>query len=235
MKKKNLVVTVGALVVVLGVVVTVCYFCLISPAVDLVPLRKGGQPLLRTVRAYERRSSGSPAAGEAVYLPGSIADVATVARPSLTPVAEVQPRKVVYNAAFALLVSAYFFLRGHNQPGGGFIAGLVTAIALLLQTVAAGPAALRPDLGPQGAYRRKLALLHTTLGASLLVACAAGLGSWLFAYPFLTSTFAHPVLPIVGELPLASAAVFDLGVYLAVVGATVLALTGVGRLARRKD
>jgi multicomponent K+:H+ antiporter subunit A len=136
---------------------------------------------------------------------------------------------------FALLVSAYFFLRGHNQPGGGFIAGLVTAIALLLQTVAAGPAALRPDLGPDGAYRRKLGLLHTTLGASLLVACAAGLGSWLLAYPFLTSTFAHPVLPIVGELPLASAAVFDLGVYLAVVGATVLALTGVGRLARTKD
>ena len=70
------------------------------------------------------------------------------------------------------------------------------------------------------------------LGASLLIACATGLGSWLLGYPFLTSTFAHPVLPIVGELPIASAAAFDLGVYLAVVGATVLALTGVGRLAR---
>ncbi len=136
---------------------------------------------------------------------------------------------------FALLVSVYFFLRGHNQPGGGFIAGLFTAVALLLQTVAAGPGALRPDLGPQQAYRRKLDLLHRTLGASLLVACAAGLGSWLLGYPFLTSTFAHPVLPIVGEVPIASAAVFDLGVYLAVVGATVLALTGVGRLARTKD
>jgi multicomponent K+:H+ antiporter subunit A len=136
---------------------------------------------------------------------------------------------------FALLVSVYFFLRGHNQPGGGFIAGLFTAVALLLQTVAAGPGALRPDLEPQQAYRRKLGLLQSTLGLSLLVACAAGLGSWLLGYPFLTSTFAHPVLPFVGEVPLASAAVFDLGVYLAVVGATVLALTGVGRLARTGD
>ena len=53
-------------------------------------------------------------------------------------------------------------------------------------------------------------------------------------YPFLTSTFGHPVLPWVGELPLASAAAFDFGVFLVVVGATVLALTGIGRLARRE-
>jgi multicomponent K+:H+ antiporter subunit A len=41
---------------------------------------------------------------------------------------------------FALLVSVHLFLRGHNQPGGGFIAGLVLAIALLLQHVAHGRA-----------------------------------------------------------------------------------------------
>lgn len=133
---------------------------------------------------------------------------------------------------FALLVSVYFFLRGHNQPGGGFIAGLVTAIALLMQSVSAGPGALQPGRTADEAFRRKLDLLHLALGASLLIACATGLGSWVLGYPFLTSTFAHPVLPIVGELPLASAAAFDFGVYLAVVGATVLALTGVGRLAR---
>jgi multicomponent K+:H+ antiporter subunit A len=70
------------------------------------------------------------------------------------------------------------------------------------------------------------------LGAGLLIACLTGLGSWLAGYPFLTSTFGHPVLPVLGELPLASAALFDLGVYLAVVGATVLSLSGIGRLAR---
>ncbi|MFO0462283.1 MAG: MnhB domain-containing protein [Burkholderiales bacterium] len=90
----------------------------------------------------------------------------------------------------------------------------------------------QPGRTADDAFRRKLDLLHLALGASLLIACATGLASWLLGYPFLTSSFAHPVLPIVGELPLASAAAFDLGVYLAVVGATVLALTGVGRLAR---
>ena len=73
--------------------------------------------------------------------------------------------------------------------------------------------------------------LGTALFAGLLVACATGLGSAWFGHPFLTSTFAHPVLPIIGELPLASAALFDLGVFLAVVGATLLALLVPGLLA----
>ncbi|MFO0458799.1 MAG: monovalent cation/H+ antiporter subunit A, partial [Burkholderiales bacterium] len=60
---------------------------------------------------------------------------------------------------FALLVSVYFFLRGHNQPGGGFIAGLVTAIALLMQSVAAGPGAMHPGRTADDAFRRKLDLL----------------------------------------------------------------------------
>ena len=64
-------------------------------------------------------------------------------------------------------------------------------------------------------------------------AVLTGLGSWLLGYPFLTSGFGHPTVPIIGELPLASAAAFDLGVYLAVVGATLLALTDLGRLAGR--
>jgi multicomponent K+:H+ antiporter subunit A len=135
---------------------------------------------------------------------------------------------------FALLVAAYFFLRGHNLPGGGFIAGLIAAIALLMQAVAAGPAAGRPGTDPAAVVARRLDRLHLTLGAGLLIACLTGLGAWLFGYPFLTSTFAHPVLPWVGEVPIASAAAFDLGVFLAVVGATVLALTGIGRLARRE-
>jgi multicomponent K+:H+ antiporter subunit A len=134
---------------------------------------------------------------------------------------------------FALMVSVYFFLRGHNLPGGGFIAGLITAIVLMLQTVSNGAQALAPGQGMSDrALARKLSWLHTTIGLGLLVACLTGLGSWLLGYPFLTSSFIHPHLPILGELPLASAAAFDLGVYLSVVGATVLALAGIGRLAR---
>jgi len=137
---------------------------------------------------------------------------------------------------FALMVSVYFFLRGHNLPGGGFIAGLITAIALMLQTVSNGEQALAPGRGSSGSsgsgLARKLSWLHTAIGMGLLIACLTGLGSWLLGYPFLTSSFIHPHLPVVGELPLASAAAFDLGVYLSVVGATVLALAGIGRLAR---
>jgi multicomponent K+:H+ antiporter subunit A len=139
---------------------------------------------------------------------------------------------------FALMVSVYFFLRGHNLPGGGFIAGLITAIVLMLQTVSNGAQALAPGQGMPGQgmsdsdLTRKLSWLHTTIGLGLLIACLTGLGSWVLGYPFLTSSFIHPHLPIVGELPLASAAAFDLGVYLSVVGATVLALAGIGRLAR---
>jgi multicomponent K+:H+ antiporter subunit A len=135
---------------------------------------------------------------------------------------------------FTLMVSVYFFLRGHNLPGGGFIAGLITAVALLMQSVAGGPASVRPGPGhdPRALLGAPVVALHRVLGAGLLIACLTGLGSWVFGYPFLTSSFGHPVLPVTGELPLASAALFDLGVYLAVVGATVLALTGIGRLAK---
>jgi len=111
----------------------------------------------------------------------------------------------------ALLVSIFLFVRGHNAPGGGFVAGLVTAVALLMQHMAGGGQRLRLD------YAR-------IAGVGLLVAGATGIAAWLFGKPFLTSAHAEPVLPLIGELPLASAMLFDLGVYLAVVGATMLTL-----------
>ncbi|HET9699964.1 MAG TPA: hydrogen gas-evolving membrane-bound hydrogenase subunit E, partial [Burkholderiales bacterium] len=121
----------------------------------------------------------------------------------------------------ALMVAAYLFLRGHNLPGGGFIAGLVLAISLLLQYVASGTHWVEARL--QADYRR-------WIGAGLLLAAGTGIGSWALAYPFLTSTFLHPVLPLVGEVPIASAMFFDLGVFLAVAGSTMLALSSIGRL-----
>jgi multicomponent K+:H+ antiporter subunit A len=62
------------------------------------------------------------------------------------------------------------------------------------------------------------------IALGLLIAVATGVGAIVLGYPFLTSTFGHPVWPIVGEVPLASAALFDLGVFVTVVGATLLAL-----------
>jgi multicomponent K+:H+ antiporter subunit A len=119
----------------------------------------------------------------------------------------------------ALLVSVYIFLRGHNQPGGGFIAGLITAVALILQYMARG----------HDWTRERLPLSYPVVAVSgLAIAVATGLGSWLFGYPFLTSAFGHFHIPLIGEIELASAMLFDVGVYLAVVGATLMILINLG-------
>jgi multicomponent K+:H+ antiporter subunit A len=120
----------------------------------------------------------------------------------------------------ALLVSVYIFLRGHNLPGGGFIAGLVTAIALILQYLTNGVVWTKKRL--------PAAQTHPLITWGLLVALLTGVGSWLFGRPFLTSAFGHWSLPLVGEFELASAMAFDLGVYLVVVGATLLILINLG-------
>ena len=64
----------------------------------------------------------------------------------------------------------------------------------------------------------------------MLLASITGLGSWLFEHPFLTSSFGHFHLPLVGEFELATAMLFDLGVFLAVVGSTLLVLANLGKL-----
>ncbi|MCE8023078.1 MULTISPECIES: monovalent cation/H+ antiporter subunit A [Halomonadaceae] len=121
----------------------------------------------------------------------------------------------------ALLVSVYIFLRGHNQPGGGFIAGLITATALILQYMARG----------HDWTRERLPISYPIVAVSgLAVALATGLGSWLFGFPFLTSAFGHFHLPVVGEFELATAMLFDVGVYLAVVGAVLMILINLGRV-----
>jgi multicomponent K+:H+ antiporter subunit A len=121
----------------------------------------------------------------------------------------------------AVLVTIHLFLRGHNLPGGGFIAGLVMAIALVLLSVAHGVewvnSRLRADFRP-------------VVAAGLLIAGLTGAGSWFVGHPFLTSTYDYPVLPWIGPVPLASAALFDLGVFLTVVGGTMVMLVAVGRL-----
>lgn len=127
---------------------------------------------------------------------------------------------------FAVLISLYFYLRGHNQPGGGFIAGLVLSIALVLQFVANGQ---------EWVGQRMRTDFRGWIGWGLLIAGLTGVGSWFFAAPFLTSTYDYPVWPVVGAVPLASAALFDLGVFLAVVGATVVALVAIARLSGQQE
>ena len=121
----------------------------------------------------------------------------------------------------ALLVSVYIFLRGHNQPGGGFIAGLVTSVAIIQQYIAHGVDWIKERLRIN--YQWMIA-------CGLLVASFTGIGSWFFDRPFLTSWFDYFSLPWIGKFELASAMLFDLGVYLTVVGATLLILANLGKL-----
>jgi multicomponent K+:H+ antiporter subunit A len=123
----------------------------------------------------------------------------------------------------AIVASLSIFWRGHNLPGGGFIAGLVTAAALVLQYLARGQAAAEAVLHAAGGAR-----YVRWIGSGLAIATLTGVGAWAFGVPFLTSAFGHPVLPLLGELPLATAALFDLGVYVTVVGATMLMLSALG-------
>ncbi len=120
----------------------------------------------------------------------------------------------------ALAASVYIFLRGHNLPGGGFVAGLVSSIALALLYIANGV---------DWASTRLRIAFPRVIGAGILVAGLTGIGSWFFGAPFLTSAFGHPHFPVIGALPLASAAAFDLGVYLTVVGAVMLMLSSLVR------
>ena len=123
----------------------------------------------------------------------------------------------------ALVVSVYIYWRGHGMPGGGFIAGLVTAVALVLQYMALGQQRADAQLQAAGG-RRYVAFIAIGLG----LAAATGLGSFFFDSPYLTSSSGHPVVAVLGELALATAAIFDLGVYITVVASTMLTLSVLG-------
>jgi multicomponent K+:H+ antiporter subunit A len=123
-----------------------------------------------------------------------------------------------------LTVAIYLFLRGHNQPGGGFIAALVVAIALLLQYLAAGY---------DWTDRRRRFGEHQMIAAGVLVAMATGIGAMVLGAPFLKSWFDYVALPLVGTFELTSAMLFDAGVFLTVLGAVLLALSQLSDIARR--
>jgi multicomponent Na+:H+ antiporter subunit B len=108
------------------------------------------------------------------------------------------------------LFAIYLLLRGHNEPGGGFIAGLVTASALVLHGLAFGTAYTRDRLG---------ALLRPAPWVGLAVAVAAGLAAVAAGVPFLTHF--HGYVHLAGTAyHVSTTLLFDIGVYMVVVGTT---------------
>jgi multicomponent K+:H+ antiporter subunit A len=122
------------------------------------------------------------------------------------------------------LVSLYFLLRGHNAPGGGFVGGLVMATAVIVQYMTGGTIWVEARLR-----------VHPLewMGSGLLAAAGAGLVAWFWQYPFLTARTAHPHLPVFGEVHLSTVLLFDLGVYMLVVGATMLILVALAHQSLR--
>ncbi|MDT3670118.1 MAG: monovalent cation/H+ antiporter subunit A [Aromatoleum sp.] len=125
---------------------------------------------------------------------------------------------------FMGVIAVYFFMRGHNLPGGGFVAGLIFAVAILVQYMLAGTVWVESHLSLRP---------HRWLGSGLILACATGLGAWFFGHPFLTTHTAHVDWPVLGELHLPSAFVFDLGVFTVVVGTTMLMLVALAHQSLR--
>ena len=119
----------------------------------------------------------------------------------------------------ALVVSFYLFMRGHNQPGGGFVAGLVMSVAFILQYMVAGTQWVEAQMSLRP---------MRWMGFGLFSATLTGLGALFAGYPFLTTHTWHFNLPLLGDIHVASALFFDVGVYAMVVGSTLLMLTALG-------
>jgi multicomponent K+:H+ antiporter subunit A len=118
----------------------------------------------------------------------------------------------------------FLFLRGHNEPGGGFVAGLVMAIAFIAQYMVGGTRWVEARLYLQP---------PRWIAFGLLVALATGLGALVFGHPFLTTHTAHFTLPGLGDIHLPSATFFDLGVFAVVLGSTLLLLTALAHQSLR--
>jgi len=114
-----------------------------------------------------------------------------------------------------LTCALYLLVRGHDLPGGGFAAGITGSIAIILLYMASGTRAVEAKLNVQPVR---------WISAGLLLAIGTGLAALPFGYPFLTTYFGYLKLPIIGEVPVASALLFDVGIFAVVIGTTVLVL-----------
>jgi len=115
-----------------------------------------------------------------------------------------------------VLFSIYTLFRGHNQPGGGFAGGLLAATAFALYVFAWDAASAKRALGLDP---------HALIGAGLLFALGSGVFSMLAGHAFMTGMWAKlPVRPE-SNLALGTPVIFDIGVYLVVVGSTILIVT----------
>jgi multicomponent K+:H+ antiporter subunit A len=113
------------------------------------------------------------------------------------------------------LVAVFFFLRGHDQPGGGFVAGLILSLGILLQYIVSGT---------EWVEERVRLRPRTLIALGILFTVATAAAPFVAGYPLLTSHTFHVQVPVLGEVHVASALFFDLGVFCLVLGSVLLIL-----------
>jgi len=118
-----------------------------------------------------------------------------------------------YLLVLLVIFSVFILLRGHNEPGGGFVGGLLSAGAFALYGLTYEPKAARLllRLDPR-----------TIIGVGLVTAAGSGLAALWHGQPFLTGQWLPYPIPFLGKL--GTVFIFDLGVYLVVLGTTLLIL-----------
>jgi multicomponent Na+:H+ antiporter subunit A len=151
-------------------------------------------------------------AGRSVWLPGG----ATLAPERRSIIFEVITRLVFHTI---VVFSIYLLLSGHNNPGGGFAAGLVTGLALMVRYLAGGRYEL-DEAAPVDA--------GALMGSGLFVATASGLAPLAFGGAVLQSALVDLHLPVLGDVHLVTSVFFDVGVYFVVVGLMLDLLRSLG-------
>ncbi|WP_227934881.1 Na(+)/H(+) antiporter subunit B [Alkalihalobacillus deserti] len=118
-----------------------------------------------------------------------------------------------------IIFSIYVFLAGHHNPGGGFIGGLMTAAAFILLGLAFDIETVKKIIPID---------LKIITAIGLLIAVLTGIGAFVFDANFLSHTFGYFQLPLLGKTELATALLFDIGVYLVVIGVTLTIIFTIG-------
>jgi multicomponent K+:H+ antiporter subunit A len=186
-----------------------------------------GMTVYALLRRFRPPREALTAPQQQLVLPSEAhSDLARPADPAGTTHAYLQVPAVLVRLLLpiAALVALHLFLRGHNEPGGGFVAGLVMAIGFVAQYLVGGThwVEARSDLHPT---------LWMALGLALAI--VTGVGSLAVGYPFMTTHTWHFSLPWIGAVHLPSATFFDLGVFAVVLGAVLLLLTALGHQSLR--
>lgn len=125
--------------------------------------------------------------------------------------------RVIMEWMFPIILTCalYFLIRGHDLPGGGFAGGVTASIAILLLYMASGTRSVEARLNIQPVR---------WISVGLMFAVLTGMAAWLAGYPLLSTYFGYLELPLIGDMPVASALLFDIGVFAVVVGTTALIL-----------